>query len=107
MPTTAPGTRVIEEEETQEAPLFHLILLDDDDHTYEYVILMLGRVFGYGKEKAFAIACAVDAEGQAVVMTGPKAELENKQQQIHAFGADPLLERCMGSMSAILEPVSG
>jgi ATP-dependent Clp protease adaptor protein ClpS len=29
-----------------------VILLDDDDHSYEYVILMLKRVFGHPWRKA-------------------------------------------------------
>jgi len=99
-----PSTRVIEEIDQAHSPLFHLILLDDDDHTYEYVIVLLGRVFGYSREKAFAMACVVDSQGQATVMTGPKEELERKQDEIHAFGADVLLPRCKGSMSAVIEP---
>ena len=30
---------------------------------------MLGRLFGYGREKAFAIAAIVDGQGRAVVET--------------------------------------
>lgn len=100
----SPGTRVFEDSRPDESPLYHLILLDDDDHTYEYVIVLLGRVFGYSREKAFAIACVVDSEGQATVLTGPREEAERKQDEIHAFGADVLLPRCKGSMSAVIEP---
>lgn len=102
----SPGTRVIEDTSTDYEPLYHLILLDDDDHTYEYVILMLGQVFSYSREKAFAIACVVDSQGCATVMTGSKDEMTLKQEAIHAFGADPMLTRCKGSMSAVVEPVS-
>jgi ATP-dependent Clp protease adaptor protein ClpS len=84
--------------------LYHLILLDDDHHTYQYVILMLGSIFGYGPEKGFSIACVVDSQGQAVVMTGSHDEARAKQDQIHAFGADPLMAECKGSMSAVIEP---
>ena len=31
--------------------VFHLILLDDNEHSYHYVIEMLGFIFGYGEEK--------------------------------------------------------
>jgi ATP-dependent Clp protease adaptor protein ClpS len=101
----APGTRVLEDTGTGLAPMYHLVLLDDDDHTYEYVIVMLGRVFGYEVEKAYAIACVVDSQGRATVMTGSKDEVTRKQNEIHSFGADPLLSRCKGPMSAIVEPV--
>jgi len=103
-PSTKPGTRVIEEVEHGFEPMYHLVLLDDDHHTYQYVVVMLGAVFGYTVEKAFAIACVVDSAGQAILMTGAEDEVRRKQEQVHAFGADPFLEHCKGSMSAIIEP---
>lgn len=83
--------------------LWRLVLLDDNDHTYEYVIEMLGAIFGYAPEKAFALARLVDTQGRVTLMTGPKAECEAKQAQVHAYGADPRLPASKGSMSAILE----
>ncbi|GBD24023.1 ATP-dependent Clp protease adapter protein ClpS [bacterium HR29] len=85
-------------------PLFHLILLDDDEHTYQYVVVMLNRIFGYSPEKGFAIACMVDSQGQAIVMTGPKEQVLEKQRAIHSFGADPWMPTSKGSMTAIIEP---
>ena len=67
---------------------------------------MLQRIFGYSREKGFAIACMVDSAGQAILMTGAHAEVETKQAQIHAFGADPLMAESAGSMSAIIEPAA-
>lgn len=101
-----PGTRVTPDtDESLETP-YHLVLLDDNEHTYAYVIGMLGALFGYGKEKAYVLACVVDNDGRAIVMTGAKAEVELKQEAIHAFGADPLMPECKGSMSAEIEPVA-
>ena len=100
---TNPGTHVIEETDIEKEKPYHLILLDDDHHTYEYVVQMLQRIFGYSREKGFAIACMVDAHGQAILMTGGLAEVENKQLQIHAFGADARMPESAGSMSAIIE----
>ena len=37
-------------------------------------------------------------------MTASKDEVSLKQQQIHSYGADPLMETSLGSMSAIIEP---
>ena len=81
----------------------HLILLDDDSHTYQYVIRMLGDIFGYSREKAFGIASVVDSQGQAILMTGAKDECLLKQEHIHAYGPDPLMELSVGSMSAVIE----
>ncbi len=88
-------------------PLWNVVLLDDDDHTYEYVIEMLGKVFGYGAEKAYKMAHEVDHSGRAVVDTTHFERAELKQQQIHSYGADWRIERCAGSMRAVLEPAEG
>ena len=89
--------------EPQHAPLYHLVLLDDDDHTYAYVVEMLGKVFGYGREKAFALACLVDGHGRVVVETAGHEQVTRHQSQIHAFGPDHRISRCKGSMSAVVE----
>ena len=104
MTLPTPSTWVIEETDEQVQPPYHLILLDDDDHTYQYVIAMLGSVFGYAPEKGFAIACVVDSEGQAILMTGGLDEVQLKQDQVHGYGADPRMPNSKGSMSAIIEP---
>ncbi|MGI8927739.1 MAG: ATP-dependent Clp protease adaptor ClpS [Tepidiformaceae bacterium] len=104
----SPGTRVIEETESGAAyePLYHLILLDDNSHTYGYVVAMLGAIFGYSVEKGYAIACVVDSEGRAIVFTGNNDAARAKQDQVHSFGPDPLMAECKGSMSAVIEPAA-
>lgn len=99
------GPQVAEEaaSEPQLERCFHLVLLDDNDHTYAYVVEMLGRIFGYGRGKAFAIATIVDGQGRAIVETAGYDQTLRHQRQIHAFGADPRLERSVGSMRAVLE----
>jgi len=98
-----PSTRILEDTDQQLEKPCQLILLDDDHHTYQYVIAMLAAVFGYSTEKGFAIACVVDSQGQAILMTGSRDEVELKQQLVHAFGPDPLMEQSAGSMTAIIE----
>jgi hypothetical protein len=39
-------------------------------------------------------------------MTASRDKVSLKQQLIHSFGADPLMEGSAGSMSAIIEPVA-
>jgi len=106
MTLPTPTTRVIEDTDSKLEPPYHLILLDDNDHTYQYVISMLGSVFGYAPEKGFAIACVVDSEGRAILMTASLDEVKLKQDQIHSFGADPLMPHSKGSMSAVIEPAT-
>ncbi len=93
-------------ERTKRQPPYNVILLNDDDHTYEYVITMLQVLFGYPREKGFAMAKEVDTTGRVIVLTTTKEHAELKQEQIHAFGPDPLVPRgeCKGSMTAVIEP---
>src|SRR6266542_863769 len=35
-------------------PLYHVILLNDEDHTYDYVIEMLQKIFGFTESKALS-----------------------------------------------------
>lgn len=100
-------TVVIEENQTKRKhqPRYNVVLIDDNDHTYDYVIRMLGRVFGYGEDKAYTMACEVDVSGRVILLTTTLEHAELKQQQIHAFGPDPHVPTCKGSMTSVLEPV--
>lgn len=93
------------EEKTRRMPMYHVILLDDDYHTFEYVITMLQQLFGYPREKGFQMALEVHTTGRCIVLTTTLELAELKRDQIHAFGPDPLSSKeCVGSMTAILEP---
>ena len=89
---------------TENLPPYNVVLLDDDDHSYEYVILMLKKVFGHPVEKGYELAQEVDATGWVVVATTHLEHAELKRDQIQNFGPDPLIPRCKGSMSATVEP---
>lgn len=102
--STLPDTDVSEEQKTRKQPPYHVILLNDDDHSYEYVIVMMESLFGHPKEKGWQIACEVDTAGRSIVCTTSLERAELKRDQIHAFGADPLIPRCKGSMTAVIEP---
>jgi ATP-dependent Clp protease adaptor protein ClpS len=104
--TTLPAVPKLRPEvRTRRQPPYHVVLLDDDDHTYTYVVAMLQELFGHTREKAFLMACEVDSTGRVIVLTTSKEHAELKRDQIHAYGPDPLSSReSKGSMSAIIEP---
>jgi ATP-dependent Clp protease adaptor protein ClpS len=88
-------------------PPYHVILLDDQDHTHEYVIEMMRSLFGYPPEHGWRIAEEVNARMKAVVYTTHKELAELKRDQIHCFGADVRVPTCAGSMSAVIVPADG
>lgn len=100
---TSPGIEV-EGHETH-APLYQVVLLDDDDHTYDYVIEMLGKIFIFSAEQALRHAREVDATGRTPLITCELPEAEYARDQIHGYGADWRMPRSRGSMSAVVEPV--
>lgn len=99
---TTPGTDQCRHQGRQ--PRYHVILHDDDDHSYEYVIGMLRRLFGYSHQRAYDLARETDETGAVVVDTTTLERAELKRDQIHAFGRDWRIARCTGSMTATIEP---
>lgn len=102
-PVVAPPVAAAAANKPQRQPRHHVILWNDDDHTYDYVVAMLRRLFGHPVEKGFQLAREVDLQGRAIVLTTTKEHAELKRDQIHAFGADRLIARSKGSMSASIE----
>jgi ATP-dependent Clp protease adaptor protein ClpS len=107
-PLTLPALPKLEpEERLRRQPPYNVILHNDDDHTFQYVITMMQQLFGHPVEKGYQIALEVHNSGRAVVLTTTKEHAELKRDQIHAFGPDPLSSReCKGSMSASIEPAT-
>jgi len=106
MPKTdfSPGLETTGQE--QLTPLFHVVLLDDDEHTYDYVIEMLQKIFIFTLDQAYRHAEEVDRAGRTVLITCELREAEYARDQIHAYGADWRLPRSKGSMSAVIEPAA-
>jgi ATP-dependent Clp protease adaptor protein ClpS len=86
--------------QTAFSPLFKVILFDDDEHTYDYVVEMLVHCCSLSKESAFRCAVEVDLCGKTTVFYGPKDACRNRCDKIHAYGADHRLPRSKGSMKA-------
>lgn len=93
--------------QTQRQPRYNVVLWDDSDHSYDYVITMMKQVFRYPIERGYQIAKQVDTSGRAICLTTTLEHAELKRDQIHSFGKDDLIARCKGSMSATIEPVPG
>mgnify|MGYP001545569581 CR=1 FL=1 len=104
--TAAPAVRTEagDIQKTQHAPLYHVVLLDDDEHTYDYVVEMLEKLFLFPENLAFQHAVEVDTTGRTVVITCEFPEAEFARDQIQSYGADPRMPKSKGSMSAVLVP---
>ena len=69
-------------------PPYSVVVLNDDDHTYAYVIETLCRVCGHTVEKAFKLAREIDKTGRASVWSGSLEVAELKRDQIRGQGHD-------------------
>ena len=87
-------------------PRYHVVLWNDNDHSYPYVIRMLHQLFGHPIAKGYKLADEVDKRGRAVVLTTHREHAELKRDQVHAFGKDDLCAACQGSMKCSIEPES-
>ena len=94
-------------EDPAKNPLYRVVLLDDDDHTYDYVIEMLQKIFIFTMEQALQHAQEVDAMGRTILITCELPEAELARDQVHGYGRDWRLPRSKGSMSAVVEPAGG
>ncbi len=90
--------------EDERARLYNVVLLDDNEHTYDYVIEMLQKLFAMSESQALGHAKEVDSAGRTVVITCELGQAEFGRDQIHAYGADWRMPKSKGSMSATVEP---
>jgi len=103
-PEARPQHEQVADQATALIRQYHVVLLDDDFHSYDYVIEMLSSIFGYDRQRAFQMAVIVDTKKRVVVETTYKERAELRRDQIHAYGPDWRIPGCAGSMSAVVEP---
>jgi ATP-dependent Clp protease adaptor protein ClpS len=73
---------------TKRQPPYAVVVLDDDLHTFDYVIEALSKVFGYTPAKGKQLATEIHERGRAVVWSGTLELAELKRDQIRGFGPD-------------------
>ena len=86
--------------------LYHVIILNDEEHTFEYVIEMLQAIFKMPYATAFAHTVEADSTGSSIVLTTNLEEAEQKRDQVHAYGPDWRMPNSQGSVAALIEPAA-
>ncbi|MFM7517958.1 MAG: ATP-dependent Clp protease adaptor ClpS [Planctomycetota bacterium] len=84
-------------------PRYHVVLWDDPEHTYDYVIRMMKDLFHMTETAGRKLAEQVDKTGRAICLTTTLELAELKRDQIKAYGADPMSMKSKGSMYASIE----
>ena len=87
---------LIDEQETTKTSHYKqyaLIVHNDDDHSFEYVIICFNKIFHYPQEKCLELAIRIHKEGRALVYSGMLEHVELKDSQIQRFGPDVYAQR--------------
>jgi ATP-dependent Clp protease adaptor protein ClpS len=91
----------------QKQPPYNVIIWNDEEHTYEYVIELLMKVFKHDFETAFLITDAVHHQGRGIALTTHKELAELKRDQVLAYGPDWRMPKVSkGSIRATIEPAA-
>ena len=77
-----------------------VVLFNDEEHTYDYVVEMLTAACKLSRENAFRCAVEVDMSGRTIVYYGTRNDCEGVCSKIIAYGPDHRLPQSMSSMNA-------
>lgn len=100
--------RQAEETRTRRVPPYHVILLNDSQHSFEFVISVLRKALGFSEERAFQLAQEAHVSGRSVIWTAPREVAELKADQVRSFhevrGHDGVR---LGPLGCRIEPAPG
>jgi ATP-dependent Clp protease adaptor protein ClpS len=104
--TTLFGTSTRTGESTESGTLTEVqltskvVLFDDEEHTYDYVVEMLTHCCEMSKDAAFHCALEVDMTGRTTVFYGDFDACKTVCNKILTYGPDHRMPRSMSSMNA-------
>ena len=68
------------------------MILNDEEHTFPYVIELLIKLFRHPLPKAEELTWRIHTTGRAIVYTTHKELAELKRDQVIAYGPDPRMQ---------------
>jgi ATP-dependent Clp protease adaptor protein ClpS len=95
---------VTTERQTRRMPPYNVVILNDEEHTFPYVIELLTKLFRHPLPKAEELTLRIHTAGRAVVYTTHKELAELKRDQVIAYGPDPRLKTSKGPLRCYVEP---
>jgi ATP-dependent Clp protease adaptor protein ClpS len=101
---TAPKSRTESDTRTRRQPPYHVVILNDEEHTFDYVIELLTKLFAHPLATAKALTWQIHTTGRAIVFTTHKELAELKRDQVLAYGPDPRMSISKGPLGCYIEP---
>jgi ATP-dependent Clp protease adaptor protein ClpS len=99
-----PKGKTSEQTETRREPPYNVIILNDEEHTFDYVIEVLCKIFRHPTATAEELTWRIHNTGRAIVYTTHKEHAELKRDQVLEYGADPRMDISTGSLRCHIEP---
>jgi ATP-dependent Clp protease adaptor protein ClpS len=99
MPVAEPEIETI----TQQMPPYHVLIENDDFHSFMFVVAVVQQVFAYPIDRTVELVTHAHQHGEAIVWTGSKEVAELKLEQITTFSEQRDDGKNLGPLSCRLE----
>ena len=104
---TVPRSSTAVETRTKKLPPYNVVILNDEEHSYDYVVELLTKLFAHPVATALELTIRIDKTGRAIVYTTHKEKAELKRDQVLAYGPDPRMQTSRGPLGCYIEPAPG
>jgi len=101
---TEPRTKTVPQTRTKRLPPYNVVILNDEEHTFDYVIELLTKLFRHSLKAATELTWRIHLSGRAVVYTTHKEKAELKRDQVLSYGPDPRMSISKGPLGCYIEP---
>lgn len=106
-PEVVPEAKPEQETRTKRLPPYNVIILNDEEHTFDYVIELLTKLFRHPLKIAKELTWRIHLTGRAIVYTTHKEMAELKCEQVRSYGPDPRMSISKTSLGCYIEPAQG
>ncbi len=104
---SAPKSKTRDQNQTRRQPPYNVIILNDEEHSFEYVIELLCKIFRHPVNTAQDMTWKIHSTGRAIVFTTHKELAELKRDMVLAYGPDPRMSISKGPLDCYIEPAPG
>ena len=96
------------DQKPKKQPPYAVVVLNDDMHSFQYVVETFMKVLGYPLEKSYSLALQIHNEGKGIVWSGSREVAELKRDQIGSAGPDFYAARKVDfPLGVTIEPLPG
>jgi ATP-dependent Clp protease adaptor protein ClpS len=104
--STIVETEITTDTTTRRLPPYNVVILNDEEHSFPYVIELLTKLFRHSVAMAEELTLRIHTTGRAIVYTTHKELAELKRDQVIAYGPDPLFKESKGPLRCYVEPAA-